>query len=61
MTTPLGTIFSTIEKAVAQADLKLLESTIESLVEFDQEKFEQLLSSGSNSPKVSSETRSQVF
>ena len=50
-----------------QADLRLLGSTVESLVtEFDQEKFEKLLS-GSISPKamrqyrkVSSETRFQV-
>ena len=66
MVTPLGTIFSTDEKAVAQADVRLIESTFESLViEFDQEKFEEFLSSGSKSPKVtqqyhivSSETRS---
>jgi len=43
MATPLGTIFSTDEKAVAQANLKLIGSTVESLVvEFDQEKFELL-------------------
>ena len=59
--TTLGTVFSTNEKAVAQADCKLLGSSVESLVvKFDQEKFEQLLSSGSISPKVSSKTRSQV-
>ena len=59
MATPLWTVLSTNEKAVAQADLKLLESTIESLVvEFDQEKLEELFSSGSISPKVSSKTRS---
>ena len=51
MTTPLGIIFSTEEKAVAQTSLKLLESTVKSLiVEFDQEKFEELLSSGFISP-----------
>ena len=61
MATPLRIVFSTNEKAIAQVDLKLLGSTVESLVvEFDQEKFEQLLSSGSISPKVSSKTRSQV-
>ena len=32
MATPLGTISVTIEKAVAQADLKLLGSTVESLI-----------------------------
>ena len=63
MATQLGNIFSTDEKAIAQVDFKLLGSMVESLViEFDQEKFEQLLS-GSISPKstrqyrkVSSET-----
>ena len=61
MATPLGTVLSTNEKAVAQADLKFLGSTVESLiVKFDQEKFEQFLSLGSISPKVSSETSSQV-
>jgi len=40
MVTPLGTIFSTDEKTIAQADLKLLGSNVKSLViEFDQEKF----------------------
>jgi len=52
MTTPLGNIFSTDKKAVAQVDLKLIGSTIESfVVEFDQKKFEQLFSSGSINPK----------
>ena len=52
MSTLLGNTFSTDEKVVAQADLKLIGSTVESLiVEFDQEKFKQLLSSGSVSPK----------
>ena len=40
MATPLGTVFSTNEKAIAQTDLKFLGSVVESLVvEFDQEKF----------------------
>ena len=68
MAIPLRSSFYINEKAVAQADLKLLESTVESLVvEFDQEKFEKLLSSGSISPKstrqyrkVSLKTGSQV-
>jgi len=61
MVIPLGTVFSTDKKTVAQADLKLLGSTVESLiVKFDQEKFEELLFSCSISPKVSSKTRSQV-
>ena len=53
MATLLGNSFSTYEKAIAQIDLKLLESTIESLIiEFDQEKYEQFLSSGSIRPKA---------
>jgi len=41
-----GDSFPINEKAIKQADLKLLGSTVESLiVDFDQEKFEQLLSS----------------
>ena len=52
MTTSLGTVFSTDEKIVAQADLKMIGSTVKSLiVEFDHEKLEQLLSSGSIIPK----------
>ena len=52
MMTPLGSVFSTDEKTIAQIDLKLLESKVESLVvEFDQEKFEELLSLSSISPK----------
>jgi len=40
MATPLETVFSTDKKVVAQADPKLLGSTVESLVvEFDQKKF----------------------
>ena len=62
MVTPLGIVFSTDEKTVVQADLKLLGSTVESLVvEFDQEKFEELFSLSPVSPKVSSETHSQVY
>ena len=68
MATPLGTSFSTDENVVAQADVQLLGKMVESLViEFDQEKFEEFLSSGSASlkamrqyRKVSSETRSQI-
>ena len=68
MATPLGTSFSTDENAVVQVDAWLLEKTVESLiVEFDQEKFEEFISSGSANPKamrqyrtVSSETRSRI-
>ena len=53
MATPLGTVFSTNEKIVAQAEVKFLGSTVKSLVvEFDQEKYKELLSSGSISPKT---------
>jgi len=49
--TPLGTSFSTDENAMAQADVWLLRKMVESLiVEFDQGKFEEFLSSGSASP-----------
>ena len=64
MATLFGISFSTDENAVAHADVQLLDKMVESLiVEFDQEKFEEFLSSGSASPKamrhyrkVSSET-----
>jgi len=53
MATPLGTYFSSDENLVAQDDLRLLRSTAESLVvDFNQEKYEELLSSGSISPKT---------
>ena len=53
MATLLGTSFSTDENVVAQADVQLLEKTVESLVvEFDQGKFEEFLSSSSASPKT---------
>jgi len=53
MATPLGTFFSTDENAMAQADVKLIGSTVESfVVEFDQEKFEEFLFSGSKSSKA---------
>ena len=52
MATPLGTNFTTEDEVVAQAVLKLLGSNVKSLVvEFDQEKYEKLLSTGSISPK----------
>ena len=47
MATPLGTSFSTIEKEVSQRDNKIVGSVVEHLVvEFDQRKFEDLLSKG---------------
>ena len=68
MATPLGTTFFTDEQVVAQGDVCFMGKTIESLVmEFNQEKYEEFLSSGSKSPRVahqyrrvSSEIRSQV-
>jgi len=66
MATPLGNTFSTDENAMAQADVQLHRKTVESLIiEFDQEKFNEFLSSSSANPrtmrqhhKVSSSTRS---
>ena len=68
MATPLETSFSTDENVVAQTDVRLFGKTLESLiVEFDQEKFEEFLFSGSASPKemqqyrkVSSKTCSRI-
>ena len=67
MATPLGTTFSIDEQVVAQGDVTYMGKMIESLiVEFEQEKYEEFLSSGSKSPrarqyrKVSSGTRSPV-
>ena len=68
MATPLGTSFSTDEQVVAQGDINFVKKMVESLVmEFDQAKYEEFLSSGSKSPRVmrqysriSSEIRSQV-
>ena len=67
MATPLGTTFSTDEQIVSQGDVTFMEKTVESLVvEFDQAKYEEFLSSSSKSPrtrqyrKVSSEICSQV-
>ena len=53
MTTPLGNTFSTDEQVVAQGDVIYMGKTVESLVvEFDQAKYEEFLSSGSKSPKA---------
>ena len=67
MATPLGTTFSTDEQVVAQGDVTYMEKMIESLVvEFDQAKYEEFLSSSSESPKarqyrkVSSGTLSRI-
>ena len=67
MATPLGTTFSTDEQIVAQGDITYMGKMVESLiVEFDQAKYEEFLSSSSKSPrarqyrKVFSKTRSQV-
>ena len=68
MAAPLGTSFSTDENVVVQAGFRLLGKMVRSLIiEFDQEKFEEFLSSGSASPKamrqyrkISSETCSQI-
>ena len=67
MATLLGTTFSTDEQVVAKGDVTCIGKVVESLVvEFDQAKYEEFLSSSSKSPKarqyrkVSSEIRSQI-
>ena len=51
MTTPLGTVFSTVENQVSQCDDQTFGSIAEMLaIHFNQERFEQLLSGGSTSP-----------
>jgi len=53
MATPLGTTFSTDDQVVAQGDVIYMGKMVESLVvEFDQAKYEEFLSSGSKSPKA---------
>ena len=53
MATPLGTTFFTDEQVVAQDDVIYMGKTVESLVvEFDQAKYKEFLSSGSKSPKA---------
>ena len=51
MATPLGTTFVTDERTVVQDDVLRKGKMVESLVvEFDQAKYEEFLSSGSKSP-----------
>ena len=53
MTTPLGTTFVTDEQIVAQDDILRKGKMVELLVvEFDQAKYEEFLSSGSKSPRT---------
>jgi len=53
MATPLGTTFSIDEKVVAQGDITLMGKPVESLiVEFDQAKYEEFLSSSTKSPRA---------
>jgi len=53
MATPLGTTFVTDEQIVAQDDVLRKGKMVESLVvEFDQAKYEEFLSSGSKSPRT---------
>ena len=67
MATPLGTSFSD-EEVVVQSDVHLTGTTIETLIiEFDQAKYEEAISSGSLGPKatrkihkVSEETKALV-
>ena len=53
MVTSLETTFSTDEQVVTQGDVTYIGKMVESLiVEFDQAKYEEFLSSGSKSPRV---------
>jgi len=53
MATSLGITFSTDKQVVAQGDVTFMGKTVESLViEFDQAKYEEFLSSGFKSPRV---------
>ena len=53
MVTPLGTTFLTDEQVAVQGDVNFMRKTVESLVvQFDQAKYEEFLSSGSKSPRV---------
>jgi len=53
MAAPLGTAFSTDEQVVEQGDVTCMGRIVESLVvEFDQAKYEEFLSSGSESPRA---------
>ena len=53
MATLLGTTFSTDEQVMAQGDVTFMGRKVESLIiEFDQAKYEEFLSSGSRSPKA---------
>ena len=53
MATPLGITFSTDEQVAAQGDVTYIGKMVESLVvEFDQAKHEEFLSSGSNNPRA---------
>ena len=69
MATPLEIKENTDEQVIVQGDVTFMKKMVESLVmEFDQEKYEEFLSSGSKSHrvaqqyrKVSSEICSQVF
>ena len=53
MATPLGITFSTDKQVMAQGDVTCIGRMVESLVmEFDHEKYEEFLSSGSKSPRA---------
>jgi len=53
MATPLGITFSTDDQVVAQGDVTCMRRMVESLiVEFDQAKYEEFLSSGFKSPRA---------
>ena len=53
MVTPLRTTFSTDEQVAVQGDVSFMKKMVESfIVEFDQKKYEEFLSSGSKSPRL---------
>jgi len=62
MTTPLGTTFSTDEKEVSQCDNKSVGDNTEILViEFNQDKFEEMISQDCASPRSSRRQRKLSF
>ena len=59
MATLLGTFFPANEKIVSQCDDQALKATTETLIiSFDQKKFKEILSQGSNRPLLCASTES---
>ena len=58
MATLLGTTFSTDDQVVAHGDISFMGKTVEShVVEFNQAKYEEFLSSGLKTPRVARQYR----